>query len=708
MTLERPRSGLAGALASVKRRAAPRRPPGMRTYVRCPRSRSSRSTARDRLHELPVHAAAQPVAAGRCGHVPLRAAQRALCARAPAGRRGRPRRRPASCGARRARWPSPSGTRSARCSMSPLERADYVVFDLETTGTRAGVSRIVEVGAVRHERRSRTAARISGWSTRACLVPPADHRDHRASPSTTCAGGRASSRVLDEFLRFSAGAVLVAHNARFDIGFVDAELAPPARRAAGGAGDRHRRPRPAPARRPAAAHEPGLRWPSGSTPRCARATGRCPTPRPRPRCCVRLLGLAQERGAATVGEVIGLCAPGTGGVRHAGAASPPACPTGPGVYLFRDARDAGALRRQGDRPARPGALVLLGPGAAGAGRAGGRGDDAHRDAAARLGVRGGAARARADRAAAPACQLARAGADRGMLPHAHPGRAGAAAAGHVAARARAGTVTAGPLRSRAQAEAAAAAARATLRAARLPAAPARSTTARAWRASSARAMRRAGAASGSTATRTRSRRRALWLEHPAGGAPAGAPRRTRMRRLSDRAPLRGGRRRARPARRASQRRPRASSGCGAPAAAHGVLLAPDTDDRFVQAFACAGGRVVARRRLPRAGDGRLEAEPLLAALAHGLRRATRAVLADGRRAGPDRLDGARPARPRPSRGGGRRRDAWPARLPGSSGCGERYPYGRELRRPPRGSGRAHAAAPSASASIPASSSCRRR
>jgi hypothetical protein len=28
--------------------------------------------------------------------------------------------------------------------------------------------------------------------------------------------------------------------------------------------------------------------------------------------------------------------------------------------------------------------------------------------------------------------------------------------------------------------------------------------------------------------------------------------------------------------------------------------------------------VVARRRLPRAGDGRLEAEPLLAALAHGL------------------------------------------------------------------------------------------
>jgi hypothetical protein len=50
----------------------------------------------------------------------------------------------------------------------------------------------------------------------------------------------------------------------------------------------------------------------------------------------------------------------------------------------------------------------------------------------------------------------------------------------------------------------------------------------------------------------------------------------------------------------------------------GIVLAPDTDDRFVQAFACAGGRVVARRRLPRAGDGRLEAEPLVAALAHAV------------------------------------------------------------------------------------------
>jgi hypothetical protein len=50
-----------------------------------------------------------------------------------------------------------------------------------------------------------------------------------------------------------------------------------------------------------------------------------------------------------------------------------------------------------------------------------------------------------------------------------------------------------------------------------------------------------------------------------------------------------------------------------------VLLAADTDDRFVQAFACAGGRVVGRRRLPRAGDAALERAPLIAPLRTALR-----------------------------------------------------------------------------------------
>jgi hypothetical protein len=39
----------------------------------------------------------------------------------------------------------------------------------------------------------------------------------------------------------------------------------------------------------------------------------------------------------------------------------------------------------------------------------------------------------------------------------------------------------------------------------------------------------------------------------------------------------------------------------------------------VHAFACSGGRVVARRRLPRAGDARLEAQSLVAALERAMR-----------------------------------------------------------------------------------------
>ena len=48
----------------------------------------------------------------------------------------------------------------------------------------------------------------------------------------------------------------------------------------------------------------------------------------------------------------------------------------------------------------------------------------------------------------------------------------------------------------------------------------------------------------------------------------------------------------------------------AAAARSGVLLAADTDDRFVQAFACAGGRVVGRLRLP-VGHAALECAPLI-------------------------------------------------------------------------------------------------
>ena len=104
----------------------------------------------------------------------------------------------------------------------PLEQAPYVVFDLETTGTRPGVSRIVEVGAVRmhgfeavetFHRLVDPGVPIPQTITRITGITRPDVR-----------GAPRIGRVLTEFRRFAAGAVLVAHNARFDVGFVDAEL----------------------------------------------------------------------------------------------------------------------------------------------------------------------------------------------------------------------------------------------------------------------------------------------------------------------------------------------------------------------------------------------------------------------------------------------------------------------------------------------------
>ena len=97
-----------------------------------------------------------------------------------------------------------------------------MVFDLETTGTRPGVSRIVEIGAVRlqgfeqvglHEQLVDPGIPVPSTITG---ITGIESRDLRGAPRI--------ARALPAFLEFAEGAVLVAHNARFDVGFVDAEL----------------------------------------------------------------------------------------------------------------------------------------------------------------------------------------------------------------------------------------------------------------------------------------------------------------------------------------------------------------------------------------------------------------------------------------------------------------------------------------------------
>nr|WP_206037933.1 DEDD exonuclease domain-containing protein [Rhodococcus sp. HNM0569] len=106
---------------------------------------------------------------------------------------------------------------------TPLRDTTFVVVDLETTGGKPGEDAITEIGAVK----IRGGEIIGEMAT---LVDPG-----RAIPpyiveitgitSAMIVGAPRIERVLPSFLEFARGAVLVAHNARFDTGFLRAAAA---------------------------------------------------------------------------------------------------------------------------------------------------------------------------------------------------------------------------------------------------------------------------------------------------------------------------------------------------------------------------------------------------------------------------------------------------------------------------------------------------
>ncbi len=217
-----------------------------------------------------------------------------------------------------------------------LEHATYVVVDLETTGLRPGSSQICEIGAVR----------VAGFDVVdefETLVDPRMPLGPGVSALTGLSdrqlrGAPAVERAVSAFLAFAGDAVLVAHNARFDLAFLDREterltgsrLAAPvldtvslARRLLAG-----RVPRASLAQ---------LSYFFGTSVRpCHRAL---PDARATAEVLLALLGLAQERGARTVAEVVEIGATRTRrahGKRHLAHGAP----ARPGVYLFHDRNDA--------------------------------------------------------------------------------------------------------------------------------------------------------------------------------------------------------------------------------------------------------------------------------------------------------------------------------------------------------------------------------
>ena len=213
-----------------------------------------------------------------------------------------------------------------------LEDATYVVVDLESTGLRPGSSQICEIGAVR----VRGFELVDEFET---LVNPGmamgpgvaeltglDDRQLRQAPPPAVAVSR--------FLQWAGDAVLVAHNARFDLAFLDRETerltgsriaapvvdtVPLARRLLGG-------------RVPRASLAQLSYFLGTSVQPCHRAL---PDAQATAEVLLALIGLAQERGARTVSDLVGLAATQRRRVWDKRELAFGA-PARPGVYLFHD------------------------------------------------------------------------------------------------------------------------------------------------------------------------------------------------------------------------------------------------------------------------------------------------------------------------------------------------------------------------------------
>ena len=142
---------------------------------------------------------------------------------------------------------------------------------------------------------------------------------------------------MRRFLAFASDAPLVAHNARFDVGFLDhAVQRLTGRRVAAAVVDTVWLSRRLLQRRSERFSLAQLAHFFGtSTVPCHRAL---PDALATAEILIALLGLAQERGARTLAEVIELAAPRERKL-HARRALVAGAPTTPGVYLFRDRND---------------------------------------------------------------------------------------------------------------------------------------------------------------------------------------------------------------------------------------------------------------------------------------------------------------------------------------------------------------------------------
>jgi DNA polymerase III epsilon subunit family exonuclease len=214
-----------------------------------------------------------------------------------------------------------------------LEQATFVVFDLETTGLRPGTARPCEVGAVR-VRTLELEERFSSLANPGARLQPGvaaltglRDEDLRRAPPVAA--------VVRRFLGFAGDSILVAHNARFDMAFLDNEtMRLTGNRVAATVIDTVGLARKLLGRQPANLAALSYRFATDARP-CHRAL---PDAEATAEILLCLIGMAQERGARTVADLVELSATRPRRV-HRKRNLAFGAPQRPGVYLFRDAHD---------------------------------------------------------------------------------------------------------------------------------------------------------------------------------------------------------------------------------------------------------------------------------------------------------------------------------------------------------------------------------
>ena len=99
-----------------------------------------------------------------------------------------------------------------------LDRATYVVFDIETTGLNPYSDKIIEIGAIK-VKSNKIIDEFSVFINPQMPIPK-EITELTSITDEDVKDARTIDFVLPEFIEFSKNCILVAHNANFDVGFI--------------------------------------------------------------------------------------------------------------------------------------------------------------------------------------------------------------------------------------------------------------------------------------------------------------------------------------------------------------------------------------------------------------------------------------------------------------------------------------------------------